>query len=64
MSAKKININISEDRHCNEFESIGSIFRPIIKDALASVRMRGYGVVSPKKEDIILLHVRMARISS
>ncbi|MBQ2884563.1 MAG: DUF721 domain-containing protein [Alphaproteobacteria bacterium] len=36
MSAKKININISEDRHCNEFESIGSIFRPIIKDALAS----------------------------
>lgn len=25
-----------------------------IKDALSSVRMRGYGVVSPKKEDIIL----------
>ena len=36
MVAKKVNINISEERHCNEFESIGSIFRPIIKDALSS----------------------------
>ena len=36
MGAKKVNINISEERHCNEFESLGSIFRPIIKDALSS----------------------------
>jgi hypothetical protein len=36
MAAKKININISEERHCNEFESLGSIFKPIIKDALSS----------------------------
>ena len=36
MATKKISINISEERHCNEFESLGSIFRPIIKDALSS----------------------------
>jgi hypothetical protein len=36
MATKKININISEERHCNELESLGSIFRPIIKDALSS----------------------------
>ena len=36
MAIKKININISEERHCNELESLGSIFRPIIKDALSS----------------------------
>ena len=36
MAIKKINISISEERHCNEFESLGSIFRPIIKDALSS----------------------------
>ena len=32
-----------------------------IKDALASVRMRGYGVVSPKKEDIILEEPQIIR---
>lgn len=36
MASKKVNINISEERHCNELESLGSIFRPIIKDALSS----------------------------
>lgn len=31
---KKIKIHISEEPHCREFESLGSIFKPIMRDAL------------------------------
>ena len=31
---KKVKINISEERHCKELESLGSVFMPIMKDVL------------------------------
>lgn len=33
---KKIKMNISDERHCQELESLGSIFMPIMKDAFSS----------------------------
>lgn len=36
MTGKKIKIKISEEKHCNDLESLGSIFVPIIKEALSS----------------------------
>ena len=34
---KKIKMNISDERHCQELESLGSIFMPIMKDAFSSI---------------------------
>ena len=33
---KKCRINISEERHCRDLESLGSIFIPIVKNAISS----------------------------
>lgn len=34
--AKKIKINISEEPHCKALESLGSIFKPLIKDFVSA----------------------------
>ena len=33
---KKVKIHISDEPHCRELESLGSIFRPIMRDALSA----------------------------
>lgn len=32
----KIKINISEEPHCNDLESLGNVFRPLIKDCVSA----------------------------
>ena len=34
--SKKAHINISQDRHDKELESIGSIFMPMVKDMISA----------------------------
>ena len=42
---KKYKINISEEPHCNDLESLGSIFIPIIKDMISSGDLVGADII-------------------
>lgn len=42
---KKYKINISDEPHCNELESIGSIFIPIIKDMISAEDLLGTDII-------------------
>lgn len=47
---KKYKINISEEPHCNDLESIGSIFIPIVKDMISAGDLIGVDVILNWKE--------------
>lgn len=47
---KKYKINISEEPHCNDLESIGSIFIPIIKDMVSAGDLVGVDIILNWKE--------------
>jgi len=53
---KKCHINISEERHCQDLESLGSIFMPIVKDAISSEDLISTDIMC-KWRDIVGLEI-------